>query len=229
MMKVRALHIPGVLLFEPRMFGDERGYFQEAWNARSLSSAGFHESFVQDNLVHSNRGVVRALHYQMTRPQGKLVRCVAGEIFDVAVDLRRSSPTYGAWAGEFLDAAQGLALWVPPGFAHGYCVVSDAATVYYKCTQFYEPGSERTLLWNDPAIGIAWPLARLGVPLLNARDASAPARTHTIAWWCSTRSPTRGTRSRSRRLQTTAGSGSCARTSAISTRFVSRWTNRPWM
>jgi dTDP-4-dehydrorhamnose 3,5-epimerase len=169
---VRALRIPDVLLFEPRMYRDERGYFQEAWNSRTLAAAEFHENFVQDNLVHSARGVVRALHYQTIRPQGKLVRCVAGEIFDVAVDMRRSSPTFGQWVGEFLDSERGLAMWIPPGFAHGYGVVSDAATVYYKCTQFYEPAGERTILWNDSALGVEWPLARLGMPIVNARDAA---------------------------------------------------------
>ena len=173
MVSVRTLRIPDVLLFEPRMYRDERGYFQEAWNSRTLAAADFHENFVQDNLVHSARGVVRALHYQMARPQGKFVRCVTGEIFDVAVDMRRSSPTFGQWTGEFLSAERGTAMWIPPGFAHGYGVVSDVATVYYKCTQFYEPAAERTILWNDPVIGIAWPLERLDVPILNARDAAA--------------------------------------------------------
>ena len=174
MVNVRALRIPEVLIFEPRIFRDARGYFQEAWNARTLSAAGFHENFVQDNLVHSRRGSIRALHYQLTRPQGKLVRCVAGEIFDAAVDLRRSSATFGQWVGEFLDAEKGLAIWIPPGFAHGYCAVSEVATVYYKCTQFYEPDSERTLLWNDPAIGIEWPVDRMSARLVNVRDAAAP-------------------------------------------------------
>ncbi len=173
MVSVRATRIPEVLLFEPRMYRDERGYFQEAWNARTLSAAEFHENFVQDNLVHSVRGVVRALHYQMERPQGKLVRCVNGEIFDVAVDLRRSSPTFGKWVGEYLSGETGFAMWIPPGFAHGYCVVSESAAVYYKCTQFYEPAGERTILWNDPALGIEWPMERLGAPILNDRDLAA--------------------------------------------------------
>jgi dTDP-4-dehydrorhamnose 3,5-epimerase len=171
---VRALRIPEVKVFEPRIFADERGYFLEAWNARALSVAGFHENFVQDNLVQSRHGAIRGLHYQMARPQGKLVRCVDGEIFDVAVDLRRSSPTFGQWAAEFLSAANGLSLWVPPGFAHGYCVLTESATVYYKCTEFYDPGEERMLLWNDPAIGIEWPFDRMRARLVNARDAAAP-------------------------------------------------------
>jgi dTDP-4-dehydrorhamnose 3,5-epimerase len=174
MVSVRALRIPDILVFEPRMFRDDRGYFQEAWNSRTLAAANFHENFVQDNLVHSTRGAVRALHYQLAKPQGKLVRCVAGEIFDVAVDLRRFSPTFGQWVGDYLNAEQGLSLWVPPGFAHGYAVVSDEATVYYKCTEFYSPESERTILWNDPALGIEWPLDRIGAPIVNARDAAAP-------------------------------------------------------
>jgi dTDP-4-dehydrorhamnose 3,5-epimerase len=171
---VRALRIPEVLIFEPRIFADERGYFLEAWNARALAAAGFHENFVQDNVVHSRHGAIRGLHYQVAHPQGKLFCCVAGEVFDVAVDLRRSSPTFGEWVAEYLSAENGLSLWVPPGFAHGYCVVSNSATVYYKCTEFYDPDSERTLLWNDPAIGIEWPLDRIALPLVNARDAAAP-------------------------------------------------------
>lgn len=174
MVSVRALRIPEVLVFEPRMFRDERGYFQEAWNARTLAAANFHENFVQDNLVQSVRGAVRALHYQLDKPQGKFVRCVEGEIFDVAVDLRRSSPTFGKWVGELLGAERGFSVWVPPGFAHGYCVLSDEAKVYYKCTEFYSPESERTLRWNDPALGIEWPLDRIGKVIVNARDASAP-------------------------------------------------------
>jgi dTDP-4-dehydrorhamnose 3,5-epimerase len=171
---VRALRISEVRVFEAKVFRDERGYFLEAWNARALDAAGFREDFVQDNLVGSRHGVIRGLHYQMVRPQGKLVRCIAGEIFDVAVDLRRGSPTFGAWAGELLSEQNGFALWVPPGFAHGYCVLSDAATVHYKCTELYEPAHERLLLWNDPAVGVEWPLARMHAQLINARDASAP-------------------------------------------------------
>ena len=174
MIGVRALRIPEVKVFEPRIFADERGYFLEAWNARALSVAGFNENFVQDNLVQSRHGAIRGLHYQMARPQGKLIRCVAGEIFDVAVDLRRSSPTFGEWVAEFLSAENGFSLWVPPGFAHGYCVVSESATVYYKCTEFYDPGEERMLLWSDPAIGIEWPFDRMRARLVNARDAAAP-------------------------------------------------------
>lgn len=174
MIGMRALRIPDVRIIEPRVFADERGYFLEAWNARALAAAGFDENFVQDNLVHSRHGVVRGLHYQLARPQGKLVRCVAGEIFDVAVDVRASSPTFGEWVAEHLSAENGLALWVPPGFAHGYCVVSESATVYYKCTEFYDSAQERMLLWNDPAVGIAWPLDRMRERIVNARDAAAP-------------------------------------------------------
>jgi dTDP-4-dehydrorhamnose 3,5-epimerase len=169
---VRALRIPGVRMLEAKVFRDERGYFLEAWNARALEAAGFREKFVQDNLAGSRHGVIRGLHYQMARPQGKLVRCIAGEIFDVAVDLRRSSPTFGGWVGELLSEHNGFALWVPPGFAHGYCVLSDAATVHYKCTESYEPAQERVLLWNDPTVGVDWPLARMGARLVNARDAA---------------------------------------------------------
>jgi dTDP-4-dehydrorhamnose 3,5-epimerase len=173
-LSVRASRLAEVLLFEPKTFADERGFSLEAWNSRTLAAAGFHENFVQDNVAESAHGVIRGLHYQIARPQGKLVRCVGGEIFDVAVDLRMSSPTFGEWVGEFLSAENCLAKWIPPGFAHGYCVVSETATVYYKCTEFYEPGKERVVLWNDPAIGIEWPLERIQNGLLSARDAMAP-------------------------------------------------------
>ena len=174
MIGVRALRIPDVKIFEGRVFSDDRGYFLEGWNARALSATGFHENFVQDNVVQSRHGVVRGLHYQMRRPQGKLVRCVAGEVFDVAVDLRRTSISFGHWVGEYLTAENGLGIWIPPGFAHGYCVLSEAATVYYKCTEFYEPAEERGLVWTDPDIGIEWPLSRVRKPVINVRDASAP-------------------------------------------------------
>jgi dTDP-4-dehydrorhamnose 3,5-epimerase len=173
-LSMRALRIPEVRVFEPRVFADDRGSFIEAWNTRTLGVAGLHENFVQDNLVHSQRGVVRGLHYQMGHPQGKLVRCVAGEIFDVAVDLRKSSATFGESVAEILSRENGFSMWIPPGFAHGYAVVSESASVYYKCTQFYEPGGERTLRWDDPALGISWPLEQLGALLMNARDADAP-------------------------------------------------------
>jgi dTDP-4-dehydrorhamnose 3,5-epimerase len=171
---VKALRIPDVLRFETRIFADDRGHLLEAWNARALATAGFHENFVQDNLVQSRHGVIRGLHFQLARPQGKLVRCVAGEVFDVAVDLRRSSPTFGEWVGQILSETDGFSVWIPPGFAHGYCVLGEFATVYYKCTQFYDPADERALLWNDPAIGIEWPLERMHAPLINDRDAAAP-------------------------------------------------------
>ena len=174
MIGVRALRIPEVWVVEPRIFADERGYFLEAWNARALAAAGLHEHFVQDNVVYSRHGAVRGLHYQLARPQGKLVRCVAGEIFDVAVDLRASSPTFGEWVGECLSESNQAAMWIPAGFAHGYCVVSESATVYYKCTEYFDAGDERQLLWNDPAVGIAWPLERMRERLVNARDAAAP-------------------------------------------------------
>ncbi len=174
MLCMRALRIADVKIFEPRVFADDRGSFIEAWNVRTLAIAELHEAFVQDNLAHSPHGVVRGLHYQMGHPQGKLVRCVAGEVFDVAVDLRRSSPTFGEAVAEILSQENGFSMWVPPGFAHGYAVLSESASVYYKCTQFYEPGSERTLRWNDPALGISWPLDRMGTPLVNGRDAAAP-------------------------------------------------------
>jgi dTDP-4-dehydrorhamnose 3,5-epimerase len=172
--RMRALAIPDVRVYEPRIFADDRGSFLEAWNPQTLAVEELHEAFVQDNLVRSRRGVVRGLHFQLKNPQGKFVRCTDGEIVDVAVDIRRSSPTFGQSVAEVLSAENGFAIWVPPGFAHGYAVLSESATVYYKCTQFYEPASERVLLWNDPAIGIEWPLDRMGMPVINARDAAAP-------------------------------------------------------
>ena len=157
-------------LIEPRVFGDDRGAFFESWNARALAEAGIDATFVQDNHSHSRRGVLRGLHYQIEHAQGKLVRCVVGEVFDVAVDLRRSSPTFGRWAGIALSAANRRMLWVPPGFAHGFVVLSESADFLYKTTDYWYPEHERTLLWNDPALGIAWPLA--GAPVIAAKDAA---------------------------------------------------------
>ena len=174
MLSMRALRIPEVRVFEPRIFADERGSFIEAWNTRTLGVAGLHEVFVQDNLVHSRHGVIRGLHFQLLHPQGKLVRCTEGETFDVAVDIRQSSPTFGKAVWEVLSRENGFSMWVPPGFAHGYAVLSESASVYYKCTQFYEPGAERGVRWNDPALAIEWPLDRIGAAAVNARDAAAP-------------------------------------------------------
>jgi dTDP-4-dehydrorhamnose 3,5-epimerase len=163
--------IRDVLVIEPRVFGDERGSFFESWNQRAFDAAvGREVRFVQDNHSMSVRNVLRGLHYQVRQPQGKLVRVVEGEVFDVVVDLRRSSPTFGKWVGERLDSARSRMLWVPEGFAHGFVVLSERAQFLYKTTDYYAPEHERTLLWSDPAIAIAWPVA--GQPLLKANDAA---------------------------------------------------------
>ncbi len=162
--------IADVLLVEPKVFGDARGFFLESWNAKVFAEAGIPAAFVQDNHSRSPRGVLRGLHYQIRQPQGKLVRVVAGEVFDVAVDLRRASPTFGRWTGERLSADNKRMLWIPPGFAHGFLVLSESADFLYKTTDYYAPEHERVLAWNDPALGIRWPLA--GTPTLSARDAA---------------------------------------------------------
>jgi dTDP-4-dehydrorhamnose 3,5-epimerase len=167
-MQVVATAIPDVRIVQPRVFGDDRGFFLESWNARAFREAGMDATFVQDNHSRSRRGVLRGLHYQVEHAQGKLVRVVSGEVFDVAVDLRRSSPTFGRWVGVTLSADDKRMLWVPPGFAHGFLVLSEFADFLYKATDYYHPEHERTLLWNDPALGIAWPLD--GEPLLAAKD-----------------------------------------------------------
>jgi dTDP-4-dehydrorhamnose 3,5-epimerase len=163
--------IPDVVLIEPAVHGDHRGFFMETWHAAKFREAGLDLAFVQDNHSGSVRKTIRGLHYQIERPQGKLVRAVAGEIFDVAVDLRRSSPTYGRWVGNTLSAASRLQLWIPPGFAHGFYVTGDGAEVVYKCTDFYSAEQEFTLRWNDPAIAISWPLGS-DPPLVSAKDAA---------------------------------------------------------
>lgn len=164
--------IPDVRILQPRVFGDARGYFMETWNRRTLSDRGLDLDFVQDNQSGSSRGVLRGLHYQIGRPQGKLVRVLCGEIFDVAVDLRRDSPTFGKWTGVTLSAEAPRQLWVPEGFAHGFLVLSDRAEIAYKCTDFYAPEEERTLLWNDETVGIQWPLEPGRAPLLSDKDAA---------------------------------------------------------
>jgi dTDP-4-dehydrorhamnose 3,5-epimerase len=167
--KVERASIPGVLLLEPEVFGDARGFFFESYNRRAFAAAtGLEVEFMQDNHSRSARNVLRGLHYQVRRPQGKLVRVVAGEIWDVAVDLRRASSAFGRWTATRLDAESHRMLWIPPGFAHGFVVLSATADVLYKATDFYAPEHERTLLWNDPALGITWPLA--GEPVLTDKD-----------------------------------------------------------
>jgi dTDP-4-dehydrorhamnose 3,5-epimerase len=163
--------IAEVLVVEPAVFGDARGAFFESWNRRGFSKlAGRDVDFVQDNHSISARGVLRGLHYQVRQSQGKLVRVVAGEVFDVVVDLRRSSPTFGRWVGERLSADNRRMMWVPEGFAHGFLVLSDMAEFLYKTTDYYAPEHERTLLWNDPAVGVKWPLE--GAPVLKPKDAA---------------------------------------------------------
>ena len=169
-MNVTATALPDVKLIVPRVFGDQRGFFFESWNRRVLAEAGIDADFVQDNHSRSSHGVLRGLHYQIERPQGKLVRVVAGEVFDVAVDMRRSSETFGKWFGCLLSASNQRMLWIPAGFAHGFVVVSEAAEFLYKTTDYWHPEHERTLLWNDPALGIDWPLT--GEPLVAPKDAA---------------------------------------------------------
>ena len=167
-MKATPSALPDVLIIEPRVFGDERGFFFESYNRRVLADAGVDAEFVQDNHSRSRRGVLRGLHYQIERAQGKLVRVTEGEVFDVAVDIRRSSPTFARSVGITLSAENKRMLWIPPGFAHGFLVVSDSADFLYKTTDYWYPEHERTLLWNDPVLGIEWPLA--ASPTLAAKD-----------------------------------------------------------
>ena len=167
-MKVVATELPGVLLIEPRVFGDDRGFFLESWNAHRFSQIGIEAKFVQDNHSRSARGVLRGLHYQILKPQAKLLRVIAGEIFDVVVDIRKRSPTFGKYVTLKLDSNTKNMLWVPIGFAHGFCVVSDFAEVLYKTTDFYVPEHERVIAWNDPELAIPWPLQ--GLPTLSGKD-----------------------------------------------------------
>jgi dTDP-4-dehydrorhamnose 3,5-epimerase len=160
--------LPGVFSLEPKVFGDERGFFFESYNQRLMADAGIRESFVQDNHSSSSRNVLRGLHYQLKQPQGKLVRAAEGEILDVAVDMRRSSPTFGRWEGVRLSAENKRMLWIPAGFAHGFLVISERAQVLYKATDFYAPEHERTLAWNDAQLKIRWELE--GEPIVSAKD-----------------------------------------------------------
>lgn len=173
-MKFTPTAIPDVIVVEPVVHGDHRGFFMETWHAGKFREAGLDLTFVQDNHSGSIGNTIRGLHYQIERPQGKLVRAIAGEIFDVAVDLRRSSATFGRWVGVTLSAANRLQLWIPEGFAHGYCVTGPGAEVVYKCTELYFAEHERTLRWDDPAIGISWPLGQVP-PMISAKDASGLA------------------------------------------------------
>jgi len=170
--KVTATRIPDVLLIEPKVFGDHRGFFVETWSARRYAEAGLPATFVQDNLSSSTVGTVRGLHFQHPDDQGKLVMAMTGEIFDVAVDVRVGSPTFGRWAGARLSGENKHQLWVPPGLAHGFCVLSESAVVSYKCTEYYARDSELAVLWNDPDVGIEWPVGRDAI--LSEKDAAAP-------------------------------------------------------
>lgn len=167
-MKVIQTTLPDVLLLEPRVYGDARGFFMESYNKRVFAELGLAVEFVQDNHSRSGRNVLRGLHYQIVQPQGKLVRVVRGAVFDVAVDLRRGSPTFGRWEGVELSEDNKRMLWIPPGFAHGFLVLSESADFLYKTTDFYAPEHERCIRWDDADIGIAWPL--LGEPILSAKD-----------------------------------------------------------
>jgi dTDP-4-dehydrorhamnose 3,5-epimerase len=161
--------IPDVVIIEPKVFGDERGFFMETWQRKTFAANGIDYDFVQDNHSLSGKGILRGLHYQIKQPQGKLVRVISGEVFDVAVDIRKGSPWFGKWVGVTLSAENKRQLWVPPGFAHGFYVVSDQAEFVYKCTDFYAPEYERCIIWNDNELGIEWPLDG-GEPLLWGKD-----------------------------------------------------------
>jgi dTDP-4-dehydrorhamnose 3,5-epimerase len=170
-MEVTTTGIPAVLLITPRIWRDDRGSFFESFKARDFAALGLPSAFVQDNYSRSRSGVLRGLHYQLEKPQGKLVAVVRGQIFDVAADIRRGSPTFGKWVGFVLDDVHRQALWIPPGFAHGFCTLSDEADVVYKCTDYYDHASERGVRWSDPSLRIEWPVKH---PLVSERDAAYP-------------------------------------------------------
>jgi len=169
-MKFTTTRIPEVVVIEPKVFGDERGYFMETWTQRAFLDAGIDAQFVQDNHSKSQQGVLRGLHYQIKNSQGKLARVLKGEVFDVAVDMRASSPTYGQWVGEILSEENKKMMWVPPGFAHGFYVLSKEAEFVYKCTDYYAPEHERSVMWNDADINIVWPLISGTTPKLSSKD-----------------------------------------------------------
>jgi dTDP-4-dehydrorhamnose 3,5-epimerase len=176
-MEVVPSRLPDVLIIKPAVFEDPRGFFMETWNSKEFAEAGMAADFVQDNYSSSVAGTVRGLHYQIEQAQGKLVWVVKGEVFDVVVDLRKSSPDFGQWAGELLSANNRKQMWIPPGFAHGFLVLSATADFQYKCTDYYAPEHERTLQWNDPDIGIEWPLLDEEKPILSSKDqAGVPLR-----------------------------------------------------
>ena len=171
-MNVTETSLPGVLLIEPKVFGDARGFFLESWNRQTFAGLGLDLDFVQDNHSRSAKGVLRGLHYQLNEPQGKLVRVVSGAVFDVAVDVRKSSPHFGQWVGYELSADNHRMLWIPPGFAHGFLVLSEVADFLYKTTAYYAPQWDRGIRWDDPQIGVQWPLE--GAPTLSAKDQVQP-------------------------------------------------------
>jgi dTDP-4-dehydrorhamnose 3,5-epimerase len=176
-LKVTPTALPEILIVEPKVFGDARGFFFESWNAKAFASAGIDAAFVQDNHSRSGKGALRGLHFQVRQPQGKLMRVIAGTAFDVAVDIRRKSPSFGKWVGVELSAENRKMLWIPAGFAHGFLALSDSCEFLYKATDYYAKEHERSILWNDPELAIDWPLARLGagvVPVLSPKDAAAP-------------------------------------------------------
>ena len=173
-MKFIPTNIPGVILLEPSVFGDHRGFFMESWQRKNFAENGIDYDFVQDNHSKSSHGILRGLHYQIQQPQGKLVRVIEGAVFDVAVDMRQSSATFGQWVGYELSAENHRMLWVPPGFAHGFYVMSETAEFVYKCTDYYAPEFERSLLWNDKHLNIDWQLVDNKPPVLSDKDATAP-------------------------------------------------------
>jgi dTDP-4-dehydrorhamnose 3,5-epimerase len=172
-MNITETKIPAVKLIEPKVFGDERGFFMETWNEKAFLEAGINATFVQDNHSRSAKNTLRGLHYQIRQPQGKLVRVTRGEVFDVAVDLRTNSPTFGQWVGEYLSEENKRMLWVPPGFAHGFLVTSETADFQYKCTDFYAPEYERSIHWADKELAIDWPLDNRAEPLVSRKDEQA--------------------------------------------------------
>lgn len=182
-MKIERTKLPGVLLITPLLHGDARGAFLEGWNARDYAAAGILTDWVQDNISESAQGVLRGLHCQVQQTQGKLVRCVSGAVFDVAVDLRTGSPTFGQWCGATLDSSTWQSMWIPPGLAHGYYVLSNRATLHYKVTDYYAPQYERSLQWDDPDVGIDWPLINGRPPLLSDRDRAGVPLAKARGWF----------------------------------------------
>ncbi len=176
-MQFEPTRLPEVVLIKPRVFSDERGFFFETWQQQKFAEADIGAGFVQDNHSRSNQFTLRGLHFQSRQPQGKLVRVTRGEAYDVAVDIRRSSPRFGQWVGVYLNENNHHMLWVPPGFAHGYLALSDGVDFLYKCTDFYSPQDERAIRWNDPSVAVDWPLPSRTVPILSAKDAGAPLLT----------------------------------------------------